>query len=163
MRLLLGPRAFLPVGDPSKTLPEVEHACRQGYEIVFCAYRPKKRYQTWIFLARRNRQVVGRLDVDFIPAGRRIYVENIHVLESHGKRGLGAALIISAVKTTSCKLLTTSCRTAQGVCFFDRMRAILLAHGVEMRDPPSRPHLAAAGQSGNPLRFAVDKSSPIGL
>jgi hypothetical protein len=147
----LGRCRLLPIRDPLKASPVLDHVYQRGYEIVFRPCRPSKRYQKWIFLARRNRQVVGRLDVDFIQVGRRLYVENIHVLESHGKRGIGAALIVSAVQTTACELLTTSCRTAQGARFFDRMRPILHAHGVEMRDPPSRPRLAAVAQCGNLL------------
>ena len=159
---LLGRRPLLPIGDPLTALPQVERAARLGYEIVYRLFPASKRFQKWTFLARRYGRAVGRLDVDFIEAGRWLYVENISVLDDHGNKGLGAALLVCAAKTTGCDVLTTSGRTAQGARFFDRMRSVLQRCGVELRDrpPPARAVVAVAPVPKRP-RIGVDLAAEI--
>jgi hypothetical protein len=159
---LLGRRRLLAIGDPFKALPEVEHAARLGYEIVYRLFPASKRFQKWTFLARRGGRAVGRLDVDFIEAGRWLYVENIRVMDDHGNKGLGAALLVCAAKTTGCDVLTTSGRTAQGARFFDRMRRVLQRCGVELRDrPPPARAIVAAGPVPKRPRIGVDLAAEI--
>jgi hypothetical protein len=159
---LLGRRPLLPIGASLKTLPQVKHVTRLGYEIVYRAFPASKRYQKWTFVARRNGWPLGRLDVDFIEAGRWLYVENICVEDNHGNKGLGAALLVCAAKTTACDVLTTSGRTAQGARFFDRMRPILQQCGVELRDrPPAGRAIVGPGPIPNCARIAVDLTAEI--
>ena len=125
-----------PVNGKARTAPEVDTARRQGYEIGFRRAAPGKRFVRYAFVARRHGREVGRLDVDFIGAEKHLFTQNIFVAEAHRKRGLAAALLVSAAKTTECAVVTTSGRTADGVGFFGDMRPVLHGHGVELRDGP---------------------------
>ena len=98
---------------------------------------PSKRFVRYAFVVHQGRSEVGRLDADFIGAEKRLYVGNIFVAPAHRKRGLAAALMVSAAKTTDCSVVTTSGRTGDGSVFFLGLRPTLRDHGVELRDNPS--------------------------
>ncbi len=125
-----------PIGAAARTAPEVEKAGRQGYDICFRLESRAKRFVRYAFVARRLGRVVGRLDADFIGAEQRLYTQNVFVAKAHRKRGLAAALLISAAKTTGCAVVATSGRTADGTAYFAGMRPLLKRHGVELRDGP---------------------------
>ena len=125
-----------PIGAAARTAPEVEKAGRQGYDICFRLESRAKRFVRYAFVARRLGRVVGRLDADFIGAEQRLYTQNVFVAKAHRKRGLAAALLISAAKTTGCVVVATSGRTADGTAYFAGMRPLLKRHGVELRDGP---------------------------
>jgi hypothetical protein len=126
-----------PIEGQVRAAPEVARASRLGYDICFRQAPPSKRFVRYAFVARRQGREVGRLDVDFIGGEKRLYTQNIFVAEAHRKRGLAAALLVSAAKTTECAVLTTSARTADGVPFFDGMRPILKRHHVELSESPA--------------------------
>ena len=133
----------LPVDGRLLTLAEVRAVGVQGYDIVLHRHSASKRYEKYVFRACRRGRTVGRLDVDFIAPRRWLYVANIHVVEAHGNRGVGTALLVCAAKTTACTVLTTSARTRQGARFFARNRAVMKSYGVEMSDrPPAASTLA---------------------
>ncbi len=132
-----GGSPLAPVGAAARTAPEVEKAGRQGYELCFRQEPKAKRFVYYAFVARCLGREVGRLDVDFIDAEKRLYTRNIFVTEAHRKRGLAAALLVAAAKTTACSVVATSGRTADGTAYFAEMRPLLKRHGVELRDGPS--------------------------
>lgn len=130
---------LLPIGDQIRILPEAKRVLERGYEICFRQGPASKRFQPWIFTAHLRGRTVGRLDVDFIQASRRLYVANVHVVEAHGNRGLAGALLLSAAKATDCRVVATSSRTRQGARFFAKAKLVLKGYGVEMCDPPTNP------------------------
>ena len=109
------------------------------YEIVFRFVHAAKAYRRYAFCALRGGRTVGRLDVDFIASRKWLYVANIHVVEAHGNRGVGTALLVCAARRTACEVLTTSSRTRQGAAFFAKNRATLKRYGVETADRPPAP------------------------
>lgn len=133
---LLGWSRPRPIDGRLLNLAEVQAIREQGFEIVFCRTPASSKCQQYIFRARLNGRTVGQLDVDFIASRRWLYVANVYVVETHGNRGVGTALLVGAAKATGCQLLTTSARTRQGVRFFAKNRPVLKRYGIEMRDRP---------------------------
>jgi hypothetical protein len=125
-----------PIGARLKGIPEVRAVYARGYEICFRRGRPSRRFQRWVFSAHLRGRAVGRLDADFIQAKRRLYVANVHVVETHGKRGLGAALFLCAARKTGCEAVTTSGRTRPGARLVDKCRPLLRSYGIEIYDTP---------------------------
>jgi hypothetical protein len=123
-----------PVGDEARAVPEVDHACRQGYDVLYRRGRPSSGREKWLCYVRREGRTWGYLDADYMPDKHWLYVENVYVDGRHGDRGLGTALLLCAAHLTGCTLVTTSGRTRQGVRFFARSRAVLEKYGIELRD-----------------------------
>lgn len=154
---LLGRDRPRPITGRLRLLAEAAAVAAMGYEIVFRRVRASKTYQRCVFWARRGGRTVGRLDVDFIESRKWLYVANIYVVETHGNRGVGTALLVCAARWADCQVLTTSSRTRLGTAFFAKNRATLKRYGVEMADRPptaSPPVPAGAGMSRT-------KSSPV--
>ncbi len=123
-----------PLDARLQVLPEVAAVYELGYTIESCPSRPARRYQRWTFRARFRGRRIGCLEVDLLAASRWLYVQNVYVDDAHGRTGVGTALLLAAVKATACAGVITSKRTAQGLCFFERSRALLQRHGIELRD-----------------------------
>jgi hypothetical protein len=131
---LLSRGPLRPVDDEARAVAEVAHVYRQGYEILYRRGRPSSRREKCLCYARRDGRTWGYLDADYMDDKRWLYVENVYVDDRHGDRGLGTALLLSAVKMTGATLVTTSGRTRQGVRFFEKKRPVLAKYGIELRD-----------------------------
>lgn len=125
-----------PLADAAKSAPEVDKIYRDGFDICFQQAAPSKRFVRYVFLARRAGRQLGRLDADFIADEGRLYWRNVYVAEAARRRGLGAALLVSAALTTGCSVLTSSGRTRDGAALCLRARPALKRHGVTLRDDP---------------------------
>jgi len=112
----------------------VLQAWRFGYDIVLQQAPPLQRFVRFAFAAKHQGREVGRLEVDCIGDEKRLYVQNIFVAAAHRRRGVGAALIMAATKTTNCAVVTTSGRTGDGASFFEEMRPRLKRCNAELRD-----------------------------
>lgn len=143
--VLRPPSRFRPIGRLLRRLDETKAVAEMQYEIVFRLVRAAKAYRRYAFCALRGGRTVGRLDVDFIASRKWLYVANIHVVEAHGNRGVGTALLVCAARRTACEVLTTSSRTRQGAAFFAKNRATLKRYGVETADRPPAPALPPDG------------------
>ena len=139
------PNRFRPIGGRLRRLDETKAVAEMRYEIVFRLVRATKSYRRYACCALRDGRTVGRLDVDFIASRKWLYVANIYVVEAHGNRGVGTALLVCAALRTGCEVLTTSSRTRQGAAFFAKNRATLKRYGVEMADRPPAPALPPDG------------------
>jgi hypothetical protein len=163
-------RPLCPISDRIRAIPEADKVLERGYQICFRQGPASKTSKRWTFTAHLRNRTVGCLEVDFIEASSRLFVANVYVVESHGNRGLGTALLLCAAKTTDCRVVTSSSRTRQGVGFFAKARLVLKGYGVEMRDPPPTPAERAhnkatvtnlgdglyAGRLAPDARFAAD-------
>ena len=109
-----GPKSAAPIADRLRLLAQAAAVAAMGYEIVFRRVRASKTYQRCVFWRTRGGRTVGRLDVDFIESRKWLYVANIYVVETHGNRGVGTALLVCAARWTDCTVLTTSSRTRRG-------------------------------------------------
>jgi len=160
---LLGRGRPRPIGGRLRLLAEAAAVAAMGYEIVFRRARASKTCQRYAFWARHSGRTVGRLDVDFIESRKWLYVANIYVVETHGNRGVGTALLVCAARRTACTVLTTSSRTRRGAAFFAKNRETLKRYGVEMADRP--PGAAAPPDAAGPCRrcatASATKHSPI--
>lgn len=158
---LLGWSRPHPIDAPPAAAPEVDAVLTRGYEIIIIRRRASARVEQHIVRAVLNGRPVGRLDVDYIRGRRLLYVANVHVAEAHGRRGVGAALVLSAALTTACAALVTSGRTCQGKAFFARCRPMLARHGVQLwdRPPSSAAAPAPASLSAGPLRQSNSRAT----
>jgi GNAT superfamily N-acetyltransferase len=135
---LLGWSRACPVDGRLTALPEVGAVRLKGYEIVFQHLRASRQVRQYTLRATLRGLAVGRLDVDYLPGRRLLYVANVYVAEAHGRKGVGAALLLSAALTTHCAAVATSGRTRQGTAFFAKSRATLARHGVALWDRAPR-------------------------